>query len=42
MIQNLAAMTASQLKRDLRDKKKKSMLLRLSPEAGKLFDLLAA
>jgi hypothetical protein len=42
MIRNLAAMTASQLKRDSRDEKKKSMLLRLSPEAGKLFDLLAA
>jgi hypothetical protein len=42
MIRNLAAMTASQLKRDSRDEKKKSMLSRLSPEAGKLFDLLAA
>jgi hypothetical protein len=42
MIRNLAAMTASQLKRDSRDKKKKPMLSRLSPKAGKLFDLLAA
>jgi hypothetical protein len=42
MIRNLAAMTSSQLKRDARDERKKSMLSRLSPEAGKLFDLLAA
>jgi hypothetical protein len=42
MIRNLAAMTASQLKKDSRDEKKKSMLSRLSPEAAKLFDLLAA
>jgi hypothetical protein len=42
MIRNLAAMTASQLKRDVRDEQKKSMLSRLSPEACKLFDLLAA
>jgi hypothetical protein len=42
MIRNLAAMTASLLKRDSREEKKKSMLSRLSPEAGKLFDLLAA
>jgi hypothetical protein len=42
MIRNLAAMTASQLKKETRDEKKKSMLLRLLPEAGKLFDLLAA
>jgi hypothetical protein len=42
MIRNLTAMTASQLKKDLRDERKKSMLSRLSPEAGKLFKLLAA
>jgi hypothetical protein len=42
MIRNLTAMTASQLKKDLRDERKKSMLSRLSPEAGKLFNLLAA
>jgi hypothetical protein len=41
MIRNLAAMTASQLKKDSRDKRKKAMILMLSPKAGKLFDLLA-
>lgn len=42
MLQNLTAMTASQLKRDNKDDARKSMFSRLSPEAGKLFDLLAA
>jgi hypothetical protein len=35
-------MTSSQLKRDQKEDKKKSMLSRLSPEGGSLFKLLAA
>jgi hypothetical protein len=42
MIKNLTAMTAAQLKKDAREERKKSMLSRLSPEAAKLFELLAA
>jgi hypothetical protein len=42
MMRNLAAMMASQLRKDSQDEKKKLMLSRLSPKAGKLFDLLAA
>ena len=41
MMKNLNAMTASQLKRDVKDDARKSMFSRLSPEAGKLFNLLA-
>ena len=42
MIRSLQAMTESQLKRDKKADKKKSMLSRLSPEAGTLFTLLSA
>ena len=42
MMRNLTAMTASALKRDAREDRKKSMLSRLSPEAAKLFSLLSA
>jgi hypothetical protein len=35
-------MMASQLRKDSQDEKKKLMLSRLSPKAGKSFDLLAA
>jgi hypothetical protein len=42
MMKNLTAITASHLKRDAREDKKKSMLSRLAPEAAKLFDLLSA
>jgi hypothetical protein len=42
MIRNLTAMTASHLKRDAREERKKSMLSRMSPEAKGLFDMLAA
>ncbi len=35
-------MTSSQLKRDQKEDKKKSMLSRLSPEGGSLFKLLSA
>jgi hypothetical protein len=42
MIKNLTAITASHLKRDAKEDKKRSMLSRLAPEAAKLFDLLSA
>jgi hypothetical protein len=42
MIRSLQAMTDSQLKRDQKADKNKSMLSRLSPEAGSLFRLLSA
>jgi hypothetical protein len=42
MMRNLTAMTASALKRDAREVRKKSMLSRLSPEAARLFSLLSA
>jgi hypothetical protein len=42
MVRSLQAMTSSQLKRDQKEDKKKSMLSRLSPEGGSLFKLLAA
>jgi hypothetical protein len=42
MIRSLEAMTSSQIKRDHREDKKKSMLSRLAPEAGSLFMLLSA
>jgi hypothetical protein len=42
MIKNLTAITASHLKRDAKEDRKKSMLSRLAPEAAKLFDLLSA
>jgi hypothetical protein len=42
MMKNLTAITASHLKRDAKEDKKKSMLSRLAPEAAKLFDLLSA
>ncbi len=41
MVMSLQAMTSSQLKRDQKEDKKKSMLSRLSPEGGSLFKLLA-
>ena len=42
MVRSLHAMTSSQLKRDEKEDKKKSMLSRLSPEGGSLFRLLSA
>ena len=42
MIRSLQAMTESQLKRDQKAEKNKSMFARLSPEAGSLFKLLSA
>ncbi len=42
MVRSLQAMTSSQLKRDQKEDKKKSMLSRLSPEGGSLFKLLSA
>ena len=42
MVRSLEAMTSSQLKRDEKEDKKKSMLSRLSPEGGALFKLLSA
>jgi hypothetical protein len=42
MIKNLTAITASHLKREAKEDKKRSMLSRLAPEAAKLFDLLSA
>jgi hypothetical protein len=42
MIKNLTAITASHLKRDAKEDKKRLMLSRLAPEAAKLFDLLSA
>jgi hypothetical protein len=42
MMRNLTAMTASALKRDAREDRKKSMLSRLLPEAARLFSLLSA
>jgi hypothetical protein len=42
MIKNLTAITASHLKRDAKEDRKRSMLSRLAPEAAKLFDLLSA
>jgi hypothetical protein len=42
MIRSLQAMTESQLRRDKKEDKKKSMLSRLAPEAGSLFKLLSA
>jgi hypothetical protein len=42
-MKNLTAITASQLKRDAKEDKKKSMLSRLAPEAkNKIFDLFLA
>jgi hypothetical protein len=42
MVRSLEAMTSSQIKRDLREDNKKSMLSRLSPKQGSLFKLLLA
>jgi hypothetical protein len=42
MIKNLTTITASHLKRDAKEDRKRSMLSRLAPEAAKLFDLLSA
>jgi hypothetical protein len=42
MMRNLTAMTASALKRDAREDRKKSMLSLLSPEAARLFSRLSA
>jgi hypothetical protein len=42
MMKNLAAMTASQLEKDSRDEKKRSMLANLAPEASIMFRLLSA
>jgi hypothetical protein len=42
MIKNLTAITASHLKRDAKEDKKRSMLSRLAPEAATLFDFLSA
>jgi hypothetical protein len=42
MIRSLQAMTSSQIKRDRKEDKKKSMLSRLAPEAASLFTLLSA
>jgi hypothetical protein len=42
MMKNLTAITASHLKRDAKEDKKKLMLSRLAPEAAKRFDLLSA
>jgi hypothetical protein len=42
MMKNLTTITASHLKRDTKEDKKKSMLSRLAPEAAKLFELLSA
>jgi hypothetical protein len=42
MIKNLAAMTASQLDKDAREEKKRSMLSKLAPEASDMFATLSA
>jgi hypothetical protein len=42
MIKNLTAITASHLKRDAKEDKKRSMLSHLAPKAAQLFDLLSA
>jgi hypothetical protein len=42
MMKNLAAMTASQLDKDTRKERKRSMLSKLAPEASDMFTALSA